>query len=107
MSTMKLTKWDVVDHLQTEVEMDLYLEACLEAKDPALLAAALGDIARARGMVQLARDTGLSRKGLYKALSGEGNPSLATIFKVADALGIRFHVTSKSTQAEAEPVHVE
>ncbi|MBA6098773.1 MULTISPECIES: addiction module antidote protein [Pseudomonas] len=91
MTNIKLTKWDAVDHLKTEEGMALYLEACLEENDPALLAAALGDIARARGMAQLARDTGLTREGLYKALSAEGNPSLATIMKVMAALGVRLH----------------
>ncbi|MBB6158534.1 putative addiction module antidote protein [Pseudomonas sp. JAI115] len=98
MTANKLTKWDVVDHLKTEEDMALYLEACLEENDPALLAASLGDIARARGMAQLARDTGLTREGLYKALSGAGNPSLATIMKVMGALGVKLH-------AEFKPAH--
>jgi len=89
MSTLR--KWDVVDHLNTEEDMALYLEACLEEDDPALVAAALGDIARARGMSQLARDTGLTREALYKALSVEGNPSFATIMKVTKALGFSLH----------------
>ncbi|CRI54853.1 addiction module antidote protein [Pseudomonas sp. CCOS 191] len=91
MADLKLTKWDAADHLKTEQDVVLYLEACLEENDPVLLAAALGDIARARGMAQLARDTGLTREGLYKALSAEGNPSLATIMKVMAALGVRLH----------------
>lgn len=91
MTKTTLTQWDAVDHLATEEDMALYLEACLEENDPALLAAALGDIARARGMAQLARDTGLTREGLYKALSVDGNPSLATIMKVMGALGIKLH----------------
>ncbi|WEK30769.1 MAG: putative addiction module antidote protein [Candidatus Pseudomonas phytovorans] len=99
MTGNKLTKWDVVDHLKTEQDMLLYLEACLEENDPTLLAAALGDIARARGMAQLARDTGLTREGLYKALSAEGNPSLATIMKVMAALGIRLHAEAVPPQA--------
>ncbi|MBE0404590.1 addiction module antidote protein [Halomonas citrativorans] len=89
MSTLR--KWDVVDHLKTEEDMALYLEACFEEGDPALVAAALGDIARARGMSQLARDTGLTREGLYKALSADGNPSFATIMTVTKALGISLH----------------
>ncbi|HDS1734125.1 addiction module antidote protein [Pseudomonas sp. BP8] len=91
MSTIKLTRWDAADHLKTDQDVALYLEACLEENDPALLAAALGDVARARGMSQLARDTGLTREGLYKALSAEGNPSLATIMKVMAALGVKLH----------------
>lgn len=89
MSTLR--KWDVVDHLKTEEDMALYLEACFEEDDPALVAAALGDIARARGMSQLARDTGLTREGLYKALSADGNLSFATIMTVTKALGISLH----------------
>ncbi|VFR22185.1 FIG045511: hypothetical antitoxin (to FIG022160: hypothetical toxin) [plant metagenome] len=69
----------------------LYLQACMEeaGDDATFIAKALGDIARAKGMTQLARDTGLGRESLYKALSGEGNPSFATILKVTRALGIR------------------
>lgn len=89
MSTLR--KWDVVDHLNTERDMALYLEACLEENDPALVAAALGDIVRARGMAQLARGTGLTREGLYKALSSDGNPSFATMMKVMQALGFSLH----------------
>ncbi|WP_369989207.1 addiction module antidote protein [Pseudomonas xanthosomatis] len=91
MTDVKLSRWDVTDNLKSRQDMALYLEACLEENDPALLAAALGDIARARGMAQLARDTGLTREGLYKALSADGNPSLATIMKVMAALGVRLH----------------
>ncbi|MGF6394950.1 addiction module antidote protein [Pseudomonas plecoglossicida] len=91
MADINLSKWDAADHLKTEEDMLLYLEACLEENDPALLAAALGDIARARGMAQLARDTGLTREGLYKALSAEGNPSLATVMKVMAARRVRLH----------------
>lgn len=89
MKTLKLKKWDVVEHLKTEEDMVLYLEACLDDGDPALVAAALGDIARARGMSQVARDAGLSRESLYKALSGEGNPEFATVMKVIKALGLK------------------
>ena len=91
MGTTKLRKWDVVEHLQTEEDMRLYFEACVEEGDPALIAAALGDIARARGMTQVARDTGLGRESLYKALSGEGNPEFDTILKVVKALGLKLH----------------
>lgn len=90
---IKLNKWDVVEHLQSEESMGLYLEACFEEDpgDGSLIRAALGDIARARGMAQLARDTGLSREGLYKALSREGNPEFSTVVKVINALGLRLH----------------
>ena len=92
MTEHKLTRWDAADYLNTEEDITLYLETCLEENDPALFAAALGDAARARGMMQLARDTGLTHEGLYKALSPEGNPSMATIMKVMAALGVRLHV---------------
>ncbi len=85
------SRWDAADYLKSEEDMVAYLEACLaEAPDDAaLLAAALGDIARARGMMQLAKETGLTREGLYKALSKDGNPSLSTVLKVVKALGLK------------------
>lgn len=87
-----LPEFDAAEHLKSERDMEDYLSAALEDGDPSLVAAALGDIARARNMTQLARDTGLSREGLYRALSGQGNPSLATVMKVASALGFRLSV---------------
>ena len=92
--TLKLRKWDSVQYLKTEEDMALYLEACMEeaGDDAAFIAKALGTIARARGMSQLAKDTGLGRESLYIALSGEGNPSFATILKVTHALGFKLHV---------------
>jgi probable addiction module antidote protein len=89
--SIKLRKWDSAEHLKTEEDMALYLQTCLEeaGDDAAFIAAALGTIAKARGMSQLARDTGLGRESLYKALSGEGNPSFATILKVVNALGLK------------------
>lgn len=93
MGTIKLRKWDSAEHLKTDEDMVLYLEVCLEdaGDDAAFIAKALGTIARAKGMTQLARDTGLGRESLYKALSGEGNPSFSTILKVMSALGIKLH----------------
>jgi probable addiction module antidote protein len=87
------TKYDVSEHLRTSEEMAAYLEACIEEAngDAAFIAKALGDIARAKGMSQVARDAGLSRESLYKALSGERNPGFDTILKVIDALGLRLH----------------
>ncbi|MFA6013885.1 MAG: addiction module antidote protein [Gallionellaceae bacterium] len=87
------TPYDTVDYLKTEEDVALYFDACLEEDpgDGSLIRAALGDIARARGMTQLARDTGLAREGLYKALSSEGNPEFTTIMKVVHALGLRLH----------------
>jgi len=86
--------YDVAEHLRTEEEMALYLEACTEESDgdPALIAKALGDIARAKGMTSIARATGLSRESLYKALSGERSPDFATILKVIKALGMRLEI---------------
>ena len=87
------TRYDVADHLRTPKEMAAYLEACLEEAggDAAFIAKALGDIARAKGMAQVARDSGLSRESLYKALSGERSPGFDTILKVVEALGLRLH----------------
>jgi probable addiction module antidote protein len=87
------TVWDPADHLQTEQDMAAYLEAALEEGDSALVAAALGDIARAKGMTQVARDAGLGRESLYKALSPAGNPEFATILRVVAALGLQLHAT--------------
>ena len=87
------TRYDVAEHLRTPEEMAAYLEACLEEADgdAAFIAKALGDIARAKGMSQVARDAGLSRESLYKALSGERVPGFDTILKVTKALGLRLH----------------
>ena len=91
---IKTTRWDSAEHLQTEEDIKLYLEACLEdaGDDPAFIVRALGIVARAKNMSQLARDTGLTREGLYKALSADGNPSFATVAKVAKALGYQLTV---------------
>lgn len=89
--TEHYSRYDTADYLQTQEEMTLYFEACLEENDPSLIAHALGVIARARGMTQLAKETGLSRESLYKSLSAEGNPEFSTILKVTKALGIRLH----------------
>jgi probable addiction module antidote protein len=89
---IKTHPWDIIEYLKTEEEMAAYLEAALEEGDPALVVAALGDIARAKGMTQIAREASLGRESLYKALSPTGNPEFATILKVVDALGLRLHV---------------
>lgn len=93
MAKTKTTAWDPAEHLDSEADMAAYLEAALEEGDPALVAAALGDIARAKGMSQLARETGLGRESLYKALSPSGNPEFATVMKVVAALGLKLHAT--------------
>ena len=91
MAKTKTVHWDPAEHLETEADMAAYLEAALEEGDPALVAAALGDIARAKGMSQVARDAGLSRESLYKALSGDRAPTFDTILKVINALGLKLH----------------
>jgi probable addiction module antidote protein len=100
---LKLKKWDSAQYLKTEEDMALYLDACLQeaGDDAAFIAKALGHIARAKGMSQVAREAGLGRESLYKALSGEGNPSLATILKVTAALGIQLH--AQPLQARSAP----
>ncbi len=91
--TTKTMPYDVAEQLRTPEEMAAYLDAWLdEAPDDAAgIARALGDIARAKGMTQVAKDAGLSRESLYKALSADGNPSFATVLKVARALGVKLH----------------
>ncbi|KQP22557.1 addiction module antidote protein [Pseudorhodoferax sp. Leaf267] len=91
-----VTPYDVADHLRTPEEMAAYLDAWLdEAPDDAAgIAKALGDIARAKGMSQVAKDAGLSRESLYRALSSDGNPSFATVLKVARALGLKLHAAA-------------
>ena len=95
-SVTRTTQFDVADHLRTPEEMAAYLDAWLDEApdDVAGIARALGSVARAKGMAQVARDTGLSRESLYRALSVNGNPSLATVLKVARALGIRLHAAA-------------
>jgi probable addiction module antidote protein len=91
MTKTRTRPWDAAEHLGTEEDMAAYLEAALQEGDPTLVAAALGDIARAKGITQIARETGLGRESLYKALSPEGNPEFATVLKVVRALGLRLH----------------
>lgn len=102
------TRYDVTEHLRTPEDMAAYLEVCLEEAngDVALITKALGDIARARGMSQVARDAGLSRESLYKALSGERSPGFDTILKVLRALGLKLHAEAmhvNSTRAQQVP----
>ncbi len=91
-----ISKYDVADHLRTPREMAAYLDAWLQdaPEDAAGIARALGDIARAKGMMQVAKDAGLSRESLYRALSENGNPSFATVLKVAKALGVRLQAVT-------------
>jgi len=89
---VQVSRYDTADYLKTEDDIAAYLDAVMEDGDPALIAAALGDVARARNFSQLARDVGMTRQGLDKALSGSGKPSLATVLKVAQALGLRLTI---------------
>jgi probable addiction module antidote protein len=96
----KIKIWDAAQYLETEEDMAAYLEAVLEENDSALVAAALGDIARAKGMTQIARKAGLGRESLYKALSPDGNPEFSTVLKVVSALGLKLHAaTGKKKKA--------
>jgi len=92
----KITPYDVAEHLRTPEEMAAYLDAWLEEApdDAAGIAKALGNIARAKGMTQVAKDAGLSRESLYRALSADGNPSFSTVLKVARALGVKLHAAA-------------
>ena len=102
--------YDVAEHLRTPEEMAAYLEACMEETDgdAAFIAKALGDIARAKGMSQVASDAGLSRESLYKALSGERNPSLDTVLRVIGALGLKLRaeaVLDSDRAGQRAPAH--
>jgi probable addiction module antidote protein len=98
MAKSKTKTYEAAEYLETEEDMAAYLQAALEDGDPALVIHALGNIARARGMSQIARETGLRRESLYKALSPDGNPEFATVLKVVQALGIKLN---------AEPAHAQ
>jgi probable addiction module antidote protein len=86
--------WDPARYLETDEDVAAYLDAALDEDDPALLAAVLGDVARAKGMTEIARETGLGRESLYKALSSEGNPEFGTVQKVVRSLGLKLHVSA-------------
>jgi probable addiction module antidote protein len=92
--TRKTTRWDAADTLETKEDIAAYLDAVLEDGDPDLLKAALGDIARAKGMADIALAAGLGRTSLYKALSPDGNPEFATVARVLKALGLRLSVAA-------------
>jgi probable addiction module antidote protein len=104
MMQTKTAPYDVAEFLETPEEMAAYLEACIQESegDSAFIAKALGDIARAKGMTQIARETGLSRESLYKALSGDRSPSFDTILKVISALGLKLSASAKVVAEVAE-----
>ena len=93
-SARKTQVWDAADTLETKEDIAAYLDAVLDDGDPDLLKAALGDIARAKGMTEIAQAAGLGRANLYKALSPDGNPEFATVVKVLKALGLRLSVAA-------------
>jgi len=96
MNKENISNWDAAEYLETEDDMAAYLEAALEENDPVIFAAALGDIAKAKGMTQISKETGLGRESLYKALSTDGNPEFSTIMKVVNALGLKLHAYPKN-----------
>jgi len=91
---LKTTRFDSAEYLDSDEAIRAYLEEALETVDPSFIAQSLGTVARARGMSQIAKETGLSRESLYKALSPEGNPEFSTVIRVMTALGLRFSVTA-------------
>jgi probable addiction module antidote protein len=95
MTPLKTVRWDVAEHLDSPESIADYLEAVFEIGDPQLIVAALGDVARARGMTLLASETGLSRESLYRSLAKEGNPEFGTVVKVLKALGLRMAATAE------------
>jgi probable addiction module antidote protein len=91
---LETTPYDTADYLKTKEDVAAYLEAAFEDGDPALIALALGNVARSEGMTEIAKATGLTRASLYKALSAEGNPEFATVLKVIQALGLKLTVAA-------------
>src|ERR1700692_3745149 len=91
---VKTTRFDSAEYLDSDEAVSAYLEEALATDDPAFIAQALGTVARARGMTQIAKETGLSRESLYKSLSAEGNPEFSTVIRVMQGLGLRFSVTA-------------
>ena len=98
--SVKTRPWDAAAHLDTPEAIAAYLEAAFADGDPQLIAAALGDVARSRGMTQIARVTGRTRESLYRALSAEGNPEFATVLRVLQALGLKLEIRPASEESE-------
>ena len=94
--TRELKDWDVADYLTSEARISAYLKEVFDDGDPALIASAIGAVARAKSMTKIAKDTKLGRESLYKTLSAEGNPSFSTIIKVLDSLGLKLTVSSSA-----------
>jgi probable addiction module antidote protein len=95
MGKVKTTVWDMADHINTKEDVTAYLEAALEESDTALLFAVIGDIARSKGMAQIAKELNLARESLYRSLSQDGNPSFDTVVKVLDNLGYQLSIRQK------------
>jgi len=95
MEPVKTTVWDMAEHINTKEDVTGYLEAALEENDTALLLAVIGDIARSKGIAQIAKDLNLARESLYRSLSQDGNPSFSTIVKVLDNLGFQLSIRQK------------
>lgn len=95
---LKTSRWDAAEHLGDEADMAAYVQAMIDesGNDPQMIAVAIGDIARARGMTQVAREAGITREALYRALASDGNPSFATVAKVLDALHLKLSVVPQS-----------
>lgn len=98
MAKKQTQPWDATEYLETQEDVVLYLDAAFEDGDPGLIAAALGDVARAKGMMKIAAEAGLGRESLYKALSPDGNPEFATVLKVMRALGLRLHASASTAR---------
>jgi probable addiction module antidote protein len=98
---LKTRPYDAAEYLDDDETIEAYIEAALATSDPAFIAQALGTVARARGMSQIAKDAGLSRESLYKALGAEGNPEFGTVLKVLQALGLKLSIKSHKSQGAA------
>ena len=98
MAKMQTRPWDAADYLKTKEDVVLYVDAAFEDGDPGLIAAALGDVARTKGMMKIAAKAGLGRESLHKALSPDGNPEFATVLKVMRALGLRLHASASTAR---------
>ncbi|MDR2658519.1 MAG: putative addiction module antidote protein [Spirochaetaceae bacterium] len=96
MENITVSKWDAADYIETKEDVISYLAAAVEENDPKFILSAIGDIARSKGMTQLARELNLDRAGLYRALSENGNPSFIMIYSLLDTLGFRLKIERKS-----------
>ena len=105
MKKIKTRKWDAAEYIRDKEDVIAHLEAALEENDPEIILSIISDIARSKGMAKIARELKLDRKGLYKSLAPDGNPSFKTVFKLIDLLGLQIKLTQKQTivapQAEA------